>query len=134
MAFGDAAHQPEGSEGVVTLTAEFAQHRAPFLVGDFHKGLCAVAFDSAIGINKEHRLSLRQILSGKFHHSLLKFKAVDAGGKAEAVVFLQSDSLPHSYIDEFNFPFLGHGLQNLPCIPVVAGVVADGGFHSVLLK
>ena len=81
MALGDAAHQLEGAEGVVALAAEFSQYRAVLLFGNLRHSLRSVALGPAVGVDKEYRLTLGQVLPGKGGHRFLKVKAVDAGAK-----------------------------------------------------
>src|SRR5699024_6828105 len=100
VSLSNSAHQLEGAKGIVALAAELPQNGAVLLPGDLRKGLGAVALGSAVGVDKEHRLALGQVLTGKFHHSLLNVKAVDAGGKADTVIVLQPDGLAGGHINE----------------------------------
>lgn len=132
MPFGDAAHQLEGAKGVVALAAELPQHWAALLFGDFCEGLCAGALGPAVGVNEKYRLSLGQVLSGEGQDALVELPKIDPGGKADAVILLQPNGLAGSYIDEIYLTLFGHGLQNFQGVPMVAGIVADSGFHSFL--
>lgn len=134
MPLGNAANQLEGAEGVVALAGKLTQHRAVFLSGDLCHGFCTIALGSAIGIDKEYRLPLGQILPGKLYDGLLKFKAVDTGGKADAVILFQPDRLSGCHINEVEISFISHGIQDLSGIPMVAGVVTDSGFHRFSSK
>ena len=131
MTLGDAAHQLEGAEGVKALAAEFPKHRAVLLGGDLGHCLCTGALCTAVGVNEEHRLALRQLLTGELHHGLLEFKAVDAGGKAHAAVVRKAGGLLFGYVDQVDLTRIGHGLQHLQGVAMVAGVVANGGFHGL---
>lgn len=129
MSLGNAANQLEGTEGIVALAGKLAQHRAVFLSGDLSHGFRTAALGSTVGIDEEHRFALGQILPGKLHDGLLNVKAVDAGGKADAVILFQPDRLSGCHINEVEISFISHGIQYLSGIPMVAGVVTDSGFH-----
>ena len=130
MSLGDAAHQPEGTEGVIAPAAEGAQHRTALFSGDPPDGRGVAGAGHAAGIDEKHRLPLRQILPGELEDALLEAAVIDAGGKADAVIVLQPDGPAGGHIDELHLALACHGLQELQGISVVAGIVADGSFHG----
>ena len=68
MALGDAAHQLEGSEGVKAPAAVFAQDMGPFGSDSPGDGFRVALAHGAAGVDEEHVLPLRQVLSGEVQH------------------------------------------------------------------
>lgn len=135
MALGHAADELKRAKGIITAAGEGAKNGAIFGLYCFGDGgiILFGAGGGAVGTDEKGFFALGQVLGGVMDHGIVEFGVIDAGGEADAVILRQAGGHAAGDINKVGAGDFGHGLQDLEGIAVVAGIVADDGFHGDLL-
>jgi len=86
MSLGYAADQLERAEGIIALTAVFAELTAMLLFSDCTHRFQEISARRAMGVNVEYRHPFRQMLFSEGNDLLGEGTVVYAGCKADAVI------------------------------------------------
>lgn len=132
---GHAADELKRAKGIITAAGEGAKNGAIFGLYCFGDGgiILFGAGGGAVGTDEKGFFALGQVLGGVMDHGIVEFGVIDAGGEADAVILRQAGGHAAGDIDEIDLGGFSHGFQDLEGIAVVAGIVADDGFHGDLL-
>ena len=135
VALGHAADELKRAKGIITAAGEGAKNGAIFGLYCFGDGgiILFGAGGGAVGTDEKGFFALGQVLGGVMDHGIVEFGVIDAGGEADAVILRQAGGHAAGDINKVGAGDFGHGLQDLEGIAVVAGIVADDGFHGDLL-
>lgn len=130
--FGQAADEFEGTVGIVPAAGKAAENAAVLFFcrgGDGGKVFFR-AIPGAVGAEEKDLFSRGEILRGVIDNRFVKLGVIDAGGKADPIVLRQAGGQAAGNINEIDFGRFGHGFQDLEGIAMMAGIIADGGFHE----
>lgn len=129
MALGNTANQLERAEGVEAEAPKFTGNLCVVLGYGFGNGLGVALLLSAIGVEEEYGLPIRKILLGKIQNSLMELGVVNAGCEAYHVEACQVGGLDLGGINGSHIMLCGDGVDQLPGVSMVLGIVNDCGFH-----
>ena len=118
------ARQRKGTKRIITPAAQGPRPSAVHLPRH-----AAIPFAPCTGADAETPLTTSQLFTGALDQRGGNRKTADSGGKAVRIVFFQMRFRSGGKVQQRSAAFLGHGLHDLPGVSVMAGIIADNGFH-----
>ena len=120
MTFRDPSDQFERSEGIEPLTPVFSRFRIFLSLRDFPYRFQEVSLWSPVGIDKEDRLPLREVVGSISHQLLCKICVIDPGSETDPVILSEILAGGSSYIDQFCIRVkICNGFQKFLCIAMM---------------